>query len=106
MAGRKGAVQKEQKLERYYISGKQYIPKNSTLLCVACSNDMFSKAAWNSEKLYRTGKGAFFIVQEGGGNEKKASLLDKEKALEFMDRNTAGIITENYDMVFGIPEEG
>ncbi|WP_313584548.1 hypothetical protein [Lacrimispora sp.] len=101
MAGRA-----KEKLERYYIGGKQYIPKKSTLLCVADGNDMFSKAAWNSEKLYRTGKGTFFIVREGADNEEKVGLLDEEKAFEFMDRNTAGIITENYDVVFGVPEEG
>lgn len=101
MAGRA-----KEKPIRYYIGGKQYIPEESTLLCATDGNDLFSKVVWSSEKLYRTSKGTFFIIRESGDNRKQVELLDKEKAYEFMDRNTAGIITENYDRVLGVPEMG
>ena len=48
-------------MKRYYIGGRQYVPEKSTELCAY--DGIMGKAA-----LYRTAKGAFFIVDESGGD--------------------------------------
>ena len=86
-------------MKRYYISGKQYVPEKSTLLCAY--DGIMGKAA-----LYRTAKGAFFLVDESGGDGVSVRVVDEREAVDFMDAHPACVNTENYDAVFGEPEEG
>lgn len=99
---RKGGNVKQGKL-RYYIGKKQYVPDESDLLC-ASESDNFGNIA--TRKLYRTGKGSYFLVSESQGNETKVQLMDEKQAFDFMDEHTACIDTDTYDRIFGIPEKG
>lgn len=99
--------QKSQKV-KYYIGGRQYIPDDSILLCVyetGRNPGMFDMIT-QTQKLYRTLKGSFFLVSEDAGKVIKVELLDPDKALSFMDAHATGIITGNYDMALGVPEMG
>ncbi|MCD8069079.1 MAG: hypothetical protein LUE87_09375 [Lachnospiraceae bacterium] len=62
------------------------------------------------EELYITIKsGTFFKITRGdtfNAGEDQAEILTEEKAREFMDKHTGGIIRENYIAVFGEPEIG
>lgn len=100
--GRKGGTVKPGKI-RYYIGKKQYVPQESGLLC-ASENDNFGNPA--TRKLYRTGKGSYFLVSESRENETKVQLMDEKQAFDFMDEHTACIDTDTYDRIFGIPEKG
>ncbi len=85
--------------EQYYIGGKRYSPGESTALC---TYDWFGESA----TLYRSPKGALFIVEKKDYIETTVKVLTEAEAFEFMDAHPAGIITENYDAVFGEPEPG
>lgn len=89
--------------KRYYIGKKQYIPEESDLLCVSDKSDFVNIA---TRKLYRTEKGAYFLVSETQENGTKVQIMDEEQAFHFMDENPAGINVEIYDRIFGIPEKG
>lgn len=86
---------------KYYINGKQYIPDKSKLLCKYKGLGVLIM-----ERLYYSPKGAFFLVRECAECETKVEVIDREKAFEFMNCHTAGIVLENYDEVFGVPEMG
>ena len=86
-------------MKRYYIGGRQYVPEKSTELCAY--DGIMGKAA-----LYRTAKGAFFIVEESDGDGVSVRVADEREAFDFMDAHPACVNTENYDAVFGEPEEG
>lgn len=85
--------------EQYYIGGKRYSPEESTVLC---SYDWIGEAA----TLYQSPKGALFIVEKRDCVETAVKVVTKSEAFEFMDAHPAGIITENYNAVFGEPEQG
>lgn len=92
-----------EKKVRYYIGKKQYVPGESDLLC-ATERDSFGNSG--AKKLYRTGKGSYFLVSENEENETKVQLMDEQQAFCFMDEHTACIDTNTYDRIFGIPEKG
>lgn len=83
--------------ETFYIGKHSYSTGESTLLCTR--DNIFSK-----ERLYRTQKGAFFVVEEGLAP--MAKVLTKAAARAFMDENAGGIHKANYDAIFGRPEPG
>ena len=56
--------------------------------------------------LYQTPKGAFFTLRESAVDGVSVEVLDEVAARSFMDEHAAGIITENYDRIFGEPKEG
>lgn len=90
--------------EKYNIGNRQYVTGESDLLC-----EMENAPLTGSEgkRLYRTKKGVFFMVcGDGGSSRTKVDVVPEDKAHEFMDRHTAGIITDTYDKVFGTPEKG
>lgn len=85
-------------MRQYYIGGKRYVPENSTVLC--------SHAGIGEKStLYRTGKGAFFLVEESDGGGTAARVVSRDEAFAFMDAHAAEIVVENYDAAFGTPEE-
>ena len=84
---------------RFYIGGRCYSTEKSTLLC--SYEGVFEAAA-----LYVTPKGAFFAVEESQFDGETVRVLSEATARSFMDEHAAGIITENYDRVFGEPDEG
>ena len=86
-------------MKRYYIGGRQYVPEKSTELCAY--DGIMGKAA-----LYRTAKGAFFLVDEREGDDVSVRVVDEREAFAFMDAHPACVNTGNYDAVFGEPEEG
>ncbi|MBR0281371.1 MAG: hypothetical protein IJQ81_07235 [Oscillibacter sp.] len=86
-------------MKRYYIGGRQYVPEKSTELCAY--DGIMGKAA-----LYRTVKGAFFLVDEREGDGVSARVVEEREAFAFMDAHPDCVNTENYDAVFGEPEEG
>ncbi len=86
-------------MKRYYIGGRQYVPEKSTELCAY--DGIMGKAA-----LYRTAKGAFFLVDERGGDGVSVRVVDEQEAFAFMDENPSFVNTESYNAVFGEPEEG
>jgi len=92
--------------EKYYIGKRQYVPDDSTLMCLIDNNDVFSSKARMIQKLYLSEKGTFFLIREESGKETTAKLLSEEEAFAFMDEHSAGIITESYDSIFGVPEKG
>lgn len=67
---------------------------------------MIASGMAGQKKLYRTGKGSYFLVSEYEGNETKIQLMDEQQAFGFMDEHTACIDTDTYDRIFGIPEKG
>lgn len=85
--------------ERYYIGGKRYSPEESTVLC---SYDWIGESA----ALYQSPKDTLFIVEKRDCMEMSVRILTGREAFDFMDAHPAGIITENYDAVFGEPEPG
>ena len=52
-----------------------------------------------------TERGAFYVVRISP-EYREVRLLNEKSAWEFMDQHAAGINTENYDSVFGVPERG
>lgn len=84
---------------RYYVGGRWYSPNNATPLC--CYEGIFETVT-----LYQTLKGAFFTVEESAVDGVAVEVLGKAAARSFMDEHAAGIITENYDRIFGEPKEG
>ena len=86
-------------MKRYYINGKQYVPEKSAMLCSGAG--IMEKSA-----LYRTQKGAYFLVGESVTEGEWAKVITEEAALSYMNENAAVIHTDNYDAVFGEPEEG
>lgn len=92
--------------EKCYIGKKQYIPAESDALCtVSCGDALDILEGVERSILYRTQKGAYFLVHshESGTD---VSVLDESGAFDFMDRNAAGIDTETYNRIFGEPERG
>lgn len=85
--------------EQYYIGGKRYSPEESIELC---AYDWIGESA----TLYRSPNGALFIVERRDFVETTVKVVTKSEAFNFMDAHPAGIITENYDAVFGEPEPG
>ena len=85
--------------EQYYIGGKRYSPEESIELC---SYNWIGESA----TLYQSPKGALFIVEKSDCAETAVKILTGKEAFNFMDAHPAGIITENYDAVFGVPEPG
>ena len=59
---------KQESKPRYYIGKRQYVPEESDLLC-ASSSDTASFGSTATRKLYRTGKGSYFLVSESQGME-------------------------------------
>ena len=88
--------------EKYYISGYSYIPSEDTLLCEV-KNEPYSQ--YESERLYMTEHGAFYVIRVSC-EHKEVRILTEREALRFMDQHAACILTENYDSVFGTPERG
>ena len=86
-------------MKRYYIGGRQYVPEKSTELCAY--DGITGKAT-----LYRTPKGAFFLMDERGGDGVSVRVVDEQEAFAFMDENPSCVNTESYNAVFGEPEEG
>ena len=79
-------------MKRYYINGKQYVPEKSAMLC--SSAGIMGK------------KGAYFLVGESDTEGKWAKVITEDAAFSYMNENAAGINADNYDAVFGEPEEG
>ena len=94
---------KQESKPRYYIGKRQYVPEESDLLC-ASSSDTASFGSTATRKLYRTGKGSYFLVSESQGMETRVQLMDEKQAFDFMDEHTACINTETYDRIFGEPD--
>lgn len=92
--------------EKYYIGKKQYIPGESYAICTVSRDNLFDIMA-DPERtvLYKTKKGAYFLVssQKGVTNVK---VLSEEEAFIFLDKNAAGIDTEVYNELLGEPEKG
>lgn len=86
-------------MKRYYINGKQYVPEKSAMLCS-------SAGIMGKSTLYRTQKGAYFLVGESDTEGKWAKVITEDAAFSYMNENAAGINADNYDAVFGEPEEG
>lgn len=98
---------------KYYIGGKSYEPDRSTLICRHIERhpekaDMLHFfGAVEFTDLYATEAGAFFMVMGDPDNrEEKVVVVDRAAALLFTDQFASGIITENFDKVFGTPENG
>lgn len=89
--------------EKYYIGNRQYVTGESDLLCETGKDPL---TGMEGGPLYRTKKGVFFMVCGDGSSRTKVDIVPEDKAHEFMDRHTAGIITDTYDRVFGIPGIG
>lgn len=62
---------KQEKKVRYYIGKKQYVPEESDMLC-SVQHDSFGNET--AQKLYRTGKGSFFLVSMNGNSKAKGAL--------------------------------
>ena len=86
-------------MKRYYINGKQYVPEKSAMLCSGAG--LMEKST-----LYRTRKGAYFLVGESDIGGAFAKVITEDAAFSYMNENAAGINADNYDAVFGEPEEG
>ena len=84
----------------FIIDGKMYSVTDSLLLCV-CQEDIFNKLS-----LYRTNKGAFFVIEENVFERAKAKVIDSSAAQKLLNENSAGIINENYEKVFGKVKKG
>lgn len=94
------------KNERYYIGKKQYIPAESDALCiVSCGDALDILEGAERSILYRTQKGAYFLICTHE-NVTDVRVLSESEAFDFMDRNAAGIDTETYNRLFGEPERG
>lgn len=91
------------KKTEYIINGKLYSIEDSLLLYDGSDGaDMdFTKVA-----MYHTSKGAFFTVKTSPGEKTEVKIIDQKDALIFLNENPAGIINENYIMVFGKVEKG
>lgn len=94
----------KEKQRRFYVGGRWYSPDSATPLC--CDKGIFERVT-----LYQTPKGAFFTFRESivdglGIDGAAVEVLNKADARSFMDEHAAGIITENYDRIFGEPKEG
>lgn len=85
----------------FIIGGKSYSTAESVLLCQT------GNAFDTSMRIYRTSKGVFFkVVESPYTKELQVEIIDKDTAFQLMDKNTGGIINENYIKVFGEPERG
>ncbi len=89
----------------FIFGGKRYSSGNSYLLCKCYGLEGFP-----SKALYVSPKGAFFTVEEtevSGKTEYSGfELIDREKAIEFMDKHPEGVEEETYIKIFREPEEG
>lgn len=85
--------------KQYYIGRKRYSPEESTVLC---AYDWCGESA----VLYRSPKGALFLVEESDGMETAVKVMTETEAFEFMDAHPAEIVIENYNAAFGEPEPG
>ena len=83
----------------FYIGGLKYSTKQAVMLCK-------SSGILDTTTLYKTINGAFFTVCESLTGETKAAVIAEEEARAFMDVNASGIDIENYNAVFGVPEDG
>lgn len=95
--------------KKYYIGGLQYVPDESTALCAVVHFFLDDITKLPDRKiLFRTQKGAFFLVHSGeyGSDKEEVIILDEAAAFEFMDQNSSGIDTDAYDRIFGEPERG
>lgn len=63
---------KQEKKVRYYIGKKQYVPEESDMLC-SVQHDSFGNET--AQKLYRTGKGSFFLVSMNGNSKAMESCI-------------------------------
>lgn len=84
----------------FIINGKMYSVTDSLLLCVG-QEDIFNRVS-----LYRTNKGAFFVIEENIFERAKAKVIDINAARKLLNENPAGIINENYEKVFGKVQQG
>lgn len=94
---------KQESKTRYYIGKRQYVPEESDLLCVS-SSDIATFDGTATRKLYRTGKGYYFLVSESQEMETRVQLMDEKQAFDFMNEHTACIDTETYNRIFGEPD--
>ncbi len=94
---------KQEGKDKYYIGKRQYVPEESDLLC-ASSGDTAGFGGTATRKLYRTGKGSYFLVSESQNTETRVQLMDEKQAFDFMDEHMACIDTDTYDRIFGEPD--
>lgn len=92
--------------EKYYIGGKQYVPSASLLLCSVKNTDELEKMVKHDERLYYSPGGVFFLIIKDSFAGTKVQLIDEDKAKIYLDKNSPGIILENYEKVLGVPEIG
>lgn len=93
-------------IEKFYIGKKQYIPDESDALCTIFQGDPFDILTDLERKvLYRTKKGAYFLVTTKE-NSTNVCILNEKGAFDFMDKNATGIDIQIYNKIFGEPERG
>ena len=85
--------------QRFYIGGRWYSPDNATPLCRY-------GGIFDTVTLYQSPHGAFFTVAESLADLPAVKVLTEREARAFMDEHAAGIDTENYNRIFGEPEQG
>ena len=99
--------------KKYYIGGKCYEPDRSTLLCRHVIHHPERRDMghiWGSDEyfdIYATTSGTFFRVSgdpEAGGES--VTIIDEAAAIRFMNSYSSVIITDNYDKILGVPENG
>lgn len=91
---------KSEQKKYYYIGKKSYCVDDATILC------SFSDTL-HTVSLYVSKQGAFFTeVYSEIDHRTEVSVISEQDALEIMDSNAAYIVTENYDRIFGKPEQG
>ena len=87
----------------FIINGKLYSTKDSLLLYDGRNG---ADIDLTKVTMYHTSKGAFFTVKTSPGEKTEVKVIDRNKALIFLNENPAGIINENYIKVFGKVENG
>lgn len=94
------------KAQKFYVDGKILIPDEDLLLCeVPGNNLLFEQFDGEGTKVYATLKRTFYKVV----NSKKRmdiALMSEDETMNFLNKNPAYVVTDNYDKLFKKPERG
>ena len=96
--------------EQYIIDGRLFIPGEDTLIV----NVQSYTGAFNfppeilekTEKLYRTGKGTFYLLRTDDQGNRKNAILDEQTAMEYIEKHSEYIVVDGYTRAIGKPDRG
>lgn len=97
--------------EQYIIDGRLFVPDEDTLI-VDMQPDLGNVFKFppdipgKTEKLYRTGKGTFYLLKTDEQGNRENAILDEQTAMEYINSHSEYIDVDGYIRAFGKPGRG